>query len=72
MRFWRELCPSELDETLNAVLEVEIRAGDIIDVKPGRLHRVIAVSDLTFIEASTVELDGVIRISEDAQSTRKD
>jgi mannose-6-phosphate isomerase-like protein (cupin superfamily) len=58
---------SELDEILSAVLEVEIRAGDIIDVKPGRLHRVIAVSDLTFIEASTVELDDVIRISDDAQ-----
>jgi mannose-6-phosphate isomerase-like protein (cupin superfamily) len=68
VRFLEGAMPqSELDEILSAVLEVEIRAGDIIDVKPGRLHRVIAVSDLTFIEASTVELDDVIRISDDAQ-----
>jgi mannose-6-phosphate isomerase-like protein (cupin superfamily) len=54
-----------LDEILKKVIEVEIKPGDIIDVKPGQIHRVIAVTDLTFIEASTTELDDVIRIADD-------
>lgn len=58
---------AELDSLLEKVIEVEIGPGQIIDVKPGQLHRVIAITDLTFIEASTVELDDVIRISDDAQ-----
>ena len=48
-------------------LEVhEIEEGDILNVLPGQIHRVTAITDLTFIEASSPELDDVIRIQDDA------
>ena len=34
-------------------------------VKPGIIHRVEAVEDLTLIESSTIELDDVYRINEE-------
>lgn len=45
--------------------DIEIQPGDVIDVKPGQIHRVIATTDLVFIEASTHELDDVIRLIDD-------
>lgn len=55
-----------LDNALQTLREIHIKPGDIIDVKPGQIHRVIAISDLVFIEASTPELDDVIRLADDA------
>jgi mannose-6-phosphate isomerase-like protein (cupin superfamily) len=55
-----------LDNALQTLREIHIKPGDVIDVKPGQIHRVIAISDLVFIEASTPELDDVIRLADDA------
>ena len=55
-----------LDAALSTLKEIEIKPGDVIDVRPGQIHRVIAVTDLVFIEASTTELDDVIRLADDA------
>lgn len=55
-----------LDEALHTLRDIQIRPGDVIDVKPGQIHRVIAITDLVFIEASTKELDDVIRLADDA------
>ena len=55
-----------LDAALSTLKEIEIKPGDVIDVRPGQIHRVIAVTDLVFIEASTKELDDVIRLADDA------
>jgi mannose-1-phosphate guanylyltransferase len=55
-----------LDAALSTLNEIEIKPGDVIDVRPGQIHRVIAVTDLVFIEASTRELDDVIRLADDA------
>ena len=55
-----------LDNALQTLREIQIKPGDVIDVKPGQIHRVIAISDLVFIEASTPELDDVIRLADDA------
>ena len=57
---------SILTAALRTLKEIEISPGDVIDVKPGQIHRVIAVTDLVFIEASTKELDDVIRLADDA------
>lgn len=57
---------SMLDAALSTLKEIEIKPGDVIDVRPGQIHRVIAVTDLVFIEASTTELDDVIRLADDA------
>ena len=55
-----------LDEALRTLKDIQIKPGDVIDVKPGQIHRVIATTDLVFIEASTKELDDVIRLADDA------
>lgn len=52
-------------EINDGLLEILIKPGDVIDVKPGQIHRVIALTDLVFIEASSIELDDVIRLNDD-------
>jgi mannose-1-phosphate guanylyltransferase len=44
---------------------IDLFEGVAFDVKPGYVHRVVATTDLTFIEASTIELDDVIRLQDD-------
>jgi mannose-6-phosphate isomerase len=57
---------SSIIEKINdELIEIPIKPGDILDVKPGQIHRVIAITDLTFIEVSTTELDDVIRLNDD-------
>jgi quercetin dioxygenase-like cupin family protein len=55
-----------IDEALRTLRDISIKPGDVIDVKPGQIHRVIASTELVFIEASTKELDDVIRLADDA------
>ena len=55
-----------IEKALLHLIDIPIVAGDVIDVKPGQIHRVIAITDLTFIEASTRELDDVIRLADDS------
>jgi mannose-1-phosphate guanylyltransferase len=57
---------SILEESLRTLIDIQIKTGDVIDVKPGQIHRVIAITDLVFIEASTIELDDVIRLIDDS------
>jgi quercetin dioxygenase-like cupin family protein len=54
-----------IEEALRTLRNIQIKPGDVIDVKPGQIHRVIATTDLIFIEASTKELDDVIRLQDD-------
>ena len=42
-----------------------LTAGTVIHTPPGTIHRMIAVTDLLYIEASTTELDDVIRLQDD-------
>jgi mannose-6-phosphate isomerase-like protein (cupin superfamily) len=55
-----------LNEVLPELIDFRIKPGDVIDVKPGQIHRVIAGTDLLLIEASTIELDDVIRLYDDS------
>lgn len=43
----------------------DLYEGISFDVLPGHVHRVIALTDLEFIEVSTTELDDVIRLQDD-------
>lgn len=53
-----------------STLEVhELYEGVSFDVLPGHVHRVIATTDLEFIEVSTTELDDVIRLQDDKGRT---
>jgi mannose-6-phosphate isomerase-like protein (cupin superfamily) len=42
-----------------------LKAGDVIENKPGCKHRVTALDDVRLIEVSTPELDDVVRVEDD-------
>lgn len=44
---------------------IELKEGIVFNVTPGYVHRVIATTDLEFIETSTTELDDVYRLQDD-------
>ena len=48
---------------------IDLEPGVVFDVAPGFVHRVVAVSDLEFIEASTPHLEDVIRLQDDQGRT---
>lgn len=57
-------------EQYEATFEViELTAGVVFNVQPGYVHRVIATTDLEFMETSTTELDDVIRLQDDQGRT---
>jgi mannose-6-phosphate isomerase len=42
-----------------------LKAGDVVENKPGRKHRTTAIEDVRFIEVSTPHLDDVVRVEDD-------
>jgi mannose-6-phosphate isomerase len=58
-----------LDEDGSGLVEHAMRPGDSYHVRPGTRHRMIAVTDCDILEASTPEVDDVVRI-EDAYGRR--
>ena len=44
---------------------LRMKPGDAFHVVPGRRHRMIAITDCDMLEASTPELDDVVRLSDD-------
>jgi mannose-1-phosphate guanylyltransferase len=57
-------------EEYEATFEViELKEGVVFNVTPGYVHRVIATTDLEFMETSTTELDDVIRLQDDGGRT---
>jgi mannose-6-phosphate isomerase len=45
--------------------EIELVEGDSFRVRPYTVHRMIAITDCTLLEASTPYLDDVVRIEDD-------
>lgn len=43
------------------------RAGDTITIPPGLIHRMEGVEDAVYLEASTPEIDDVVRMVDDYQ-----
>lgn len=58
MRYWVQL-PGEADLT-----DVKLRAGDAFRIVPGTIHYMEAVTDCDVLEASTPELDDVVRLKD--------
>ena len=57
-----------------AVGELEGRIfgpGEFITITPGMVHRMEAPEDCVYVEASTPELDDVVRVSDDYQRVGK-
>lgn len=61
-----ELSSDFVETFLKNMVAFPLAPGDVLDVTPGRVHRVIAEEDLTLVEASTPELDDVIRLFDDS------
>lgn len=55
----------EVEDFEKTFTEIELVEGTVFDIEPGYVHRVVANTDLVFIEASTTELDDVIRLQDD-------
>lgn len=47
-----------------AIEKRTMKPGDVFHVKPGTIHRMIAVSDVDVVEVSTPELDDVVRLDD--------
>jgi mannose-6-phosphate isomerase len=54
----------ELGAGVHSLEAVELREGQSVRVLPGILHRMVAITDCTLFEASTPELDDVVRLSD--------
>lgn len=48
----------------DAIEKRTMKAGDVFHVKPGTIHRMIAVADVDVLEVSTPELDDVVRLED--------
>lgn len=45
--------------------KIKLTPGVVVHIKHGTVHRVEALTDLTIMESSTVELDDVYRLSDE-------
>jgi mannose-1-phosphate guanylyltransferase len=63
------LTEQEIAEYESTMAVIQLEPGTVFNVRPGFVHRVIATTDLEFIEASTTELDDVIRLQDDQHRT---
>lgn len=55
----------KLSDLFNQMRAIQLNPGDVFHTPPGTIHRMIAHTDLKYIESSTTELDDVIRLQDD-------
>lgn len=53
------------DEQSRTIVSLAIERGTVVHVRPGVVHRIEAVTPLLLIEASTPQLDDVVRLEDD-------
>ena len=63
------MTPDQVDKYESTFEIIDLCPGTIFNVHPKYVHRVVATTDLEFIEASSTELDDVIRLQDDAGRT---
>jgi len=57
----------EIEALLKTLQVRELNKGDTLHVMPGHIHRIEARDeDVTYVEASTIELDDVFRLQDDS------
>ena len=56
---------SWLENENGSIDKKEMEAGSIVEILPGKTHRVEAIEDAILIEVSTPHLDDVIRVEDD-------
>ena len=60
-----EYSKDDITKFLAELKQQELTKGKVVHIKPGCIHRIEALEDLTIIESSSVELDDVIRMEDD-------
>lgn len=50
--------------SVEALKEIYMKAGDSFHVTTGTIHRMVAVTDVDILEASTPDLDDVVRLED--------
>ena len=55
----------EWENDTGVIETLVLKAGDVVENKPGRKHRATALEDVRLIEVSTPELDDVVRVEDD-------
>jgi len=55
----------EWEDDAGQMQTLQLKPGDVIENKPGRKHRVLALENARLIEVSTPELDDVVRVEDD-------
>ena len=60
-----EYSKEDISKFLNRLKKQELTKGKVVHVKPGCIHRIESLEDLTIIESSTIALDDVIRLEDD-------
>ena len=51
--------------TQDTLVDKHYRAGDTVTIPPGLIHRMEGVEDSVYLEASTPEMDDVVRLVDD-------
>ena len=54
----------EIGESKSSLIAKDYLPGDIVIIEPGVIHRMTAIEDCIYFEASTPELDDVVRIED--------
>ena len=52
-------------EAIENLTRIEMNPGDSFVIKPGYIHRMEAIEDSEYLEASTPELDDVVRLADE-------
>ena len=60
-----EYSEDEFIGIMNNLKKQKLYPGMVFHIKPGIIHRVEAITDLTMIESSTIELDDVVRLNDE-------
>ena len=63
--FLKGLCPDVyITQLMENLTRIEITADSVFSTPPNTIHRMIAEEDLVYVEASTTQLDDVIRLAD--------
>lgn len=60
---------AELEQIIANMHMMTYEPGSNMQIEPGTIHRMVATTDLRFVEASTCHLDDVFRLQDDANRT---
>lgn len=54
-------------ETEDSLVSEEIQPGFFMTMKPGYIHKMTGITDIVYLETSTIELDDVVRLKDNYQ-----